>query len=74
MKVFELIDLLKSVDKNAFIVVDDIIVSGVIQEKGRFKTGHYNDGWLSLEKGNAVAVRFTKNDELSDGSLTVRIV
>lgn len=70
MKVKDLILKLQDMPQDAYIVIDNYVVSSIELEEGRFKEGWVVDSWLPFLQGTKDAVRFTRLVELSDGSLT----
>lgn len=69
MRVRELMELLKGVDDNAFVVVGGKVVVGLEQVDGRVGGDkHWPDTFRRVAGGRDKAVVFLKYTEFSDGS------
>mgnify|MGYP007044011365 CR=1 FL=1 len=71
MKVHELIEFLKKMDRNALVVINGMVVSGAVKQKGKLSNGYYQQLFRkNEEKGKVEAVLFTYLTENSLGELT----
>ena len=70
MLVKELIEKLQKMDRNAHVVVGDIIADDIVEEIGRVKESMFTRHFKPHPKGNHKAVRFTALCESSDGKVS----
>ena len=72
LTVGSLIELLSELPSGAVIIIDDETVSGVTLVGGRLKEGYLNKNFSVINdplKCKQTAIKFTKWEELSDGSV-----
>lgn len=71
MRVHELIEALRKLDRNAYVVVNDTIVADVLEITGRAGDGqrHWPDSFRRVDGGKDKAVTFMRHTEFSDGSI-----
>lgn len=61
--------LLADMPKKAVLVIDGKGVTGLALESGRLREGYFTHSFTPHPEGRVDAVRFTRPDELSDGTL-----
>ena len=69
MRVHELLVLLKDMDRNAYVVINDRVVASIEEIRGRVGgPNHWPDTFRRVDGGRDKAIVFLRRAELSDGS------